>query len=128
MVPTEGTPDHDGTAAEDHLILDCHINKTFPTMPPGTQPPIFVVECKARFVAEEDLSPLLTISVPPHMTPEECAASPSVCGRQAWSYCWATGTEVHSMQAVPDGLPANVYISGRPQLPSDGAGRGSSGL
>ena len=126
MIQTEGTPDHDGAAAEGHLLLDCRVNKTFPTMPPDTQPTVVVVECKARFVAEEDLSPLLTI--PPHVTPAECAASRSVCGRQAWSYCWATGTEVHSMQAVPDGLPANVHVSGRPQLPPDGAGRGSSGL
>ena len=32
------------------------------------------------------------------------------------------------MQAVPDGLPANVHVSGCPQLPLEGAGRGSSGL
>ena len=39
-----------------------------------------------------------------------------------------TGTEVHSTQAVLKGLPANVHISGRPQLSPDSVGRGSSGL
>ena len=43
-------------------------------------------------------------------------------------YCCAMGMEVHNMQAVPDGLPANVHVSCRPQLPPDGAGRGNSGL
>ena len=95
-------------------------------MPPDTQPIIVVVKRKARFVAEQDLSPLLTI--PPHVTPVECAASRSVCGRQAWSYCWATGTEVQCMQAVPKGLSANVHVSGCLQLFLDGAGRGSSGM
>ena len=126
MVQTEGTSDHDGAAIEGHHLLDCHINETVPMMPPGTQLTVIVVECKAHFVAKEDLSPLLTIL--PHVTPAECAASCSVCGRQAWSYCWAPGTEVHSMQAVPDGLPANVHVSGRFQLPRDGTGGGSSGL
>ena len=32
------------------------------------------------------------------------------------------------MQAVPDALPANVHVSGRLQLPLDGAGRGSFSL
>ena len=36
--------------------------------------------------------------------------------------------DVHSMQAVPDGLPANVHISDHPHLPPGGARRGSSGL
>ena len=94
-------------------------------MVPDTQPTVVVVECKAQFIAE-DLSPLLTI--PPHVTPAECAAFRSMCERQAWSYCWATGTEDHSMQAVPDGLPANAHVSNRPQLHPGGGGRGSSGL
>jgi len=95
-------------------------------MTPDTQPTVVVVECKVQFITEEGLSPVLAI--PPHMMPAECVASHSVCNHQAWSYCWATGTEVHSMQAVPDALPANVHISGCPQLPPYGAGRGSSGL
>ena len=102
VVQSEGTPEHDGVVAKAHLLLDCRVNKTFPTMPPDTQPTVVVVECKARFVSEEDLR------------------------RQAWSYCWAMGTEVHSMHAVPDGLPANVHVSGRPQLSPVSAKRGSS--
>ena len=95
-------------------------------MPPGTQLTVVVVDCKARFVVEEDPSLLLIIS--PHVMLTECMASSSVCGRQTWSYCWAPDTEVHSMQTVQDGFPVNVYVSGRPQLPPDGPGRGSSGL
>ena len=79
VVQTEGNQDHGGAAAEGHLLLDCRVNKTIPTTPPDTQPTVVVVECKARFVAEEDLSPLLTIS--PHVTPAACAASHYVCGR-----------------------------------------------
>ena len=74
-----GTPDHDGAAAEGHFLLDCRVNKTFPTTPPDTQPTVVVVQCKAQFVAEEDLSPLLTI--PPHGTSAECSAFRSLSGR-----------------------------------------------
>ena len=54
MVQIENTPDHDGATAEGHL-LDCHVNKTFPMMPPDMQLIIVVVECRAQLVAEEDL-------------------------------------------------------------------------
>ena len=47
VVQIEGTPDHDGVAAKGHL-LDCCINKTFPTMPPDTQLTITAVECKMQ--------------------------------------------------------------------------------
>ena len=121
MVQTEGTPDHDGAAAKGHRLLDCRVNKTFLMMPSDMQLTVVVVECKAPFITAEDLNSLLTI--PPHMMPAECAASCSVCGCQAWSYCWATGTEVDSMYAFPDGLPANVHLSRSLQLPVDGTGR-----
>ena len=57
VVQTEGTTYHDegeGAATESHLLLDCRVNKTFPTMPSDTQPTVVVVECKARFVVEVD--------------------------------------------------------------------------
>ena len=69
VVQNAGNPDHDGAAAKGHLLLDCHINKTFPTMPPDTQLTVVGVECKEQFHTEEDLSPLLTI--PPHVIPAE---------------------------------------------------------
>ena len=53
VVQTEGTPDHDGATAKGHLLLDCRVNKTFPIMPPDTQPTVVVVECKVRFVAKK---------------------------------------------------------------------------
>ena len=122
VVQTEGIPDHDGAVSEGHLLLDCHLNKTFPTIPPDPQPAVVVVEFKARFVAKEGLSSLLTIL--PHVTPAEFAVSRSVCGRQAWSYCWATGTEVHSRRFLMVCLLVFMLV----QLPPEGAGRGSSGL
>ena len=76
MVQTEDTPDHDGAASEGHLFLNCRVNKAILTMSPDTQPTVVVVECKARFVAEEDLSSLLTI--PLHMIPAEYVAFRSV--------------------------------------------------
>ena len=97
-------------------------------MPPDTHLTVIVVACKARFFTEEDLSSLLILMIPHHVTPAEFAVSCSVCGCQVWLYQWAMGMEVHSMQVVPDGLTANVHISGHPQLPPYGAGSGSSGL
>ena len=92
-------------------------------MPPDTKLTVAVMECKAQFVAEEDLIPLLTIL--PHVTPYVTLCVGVKRGRTA-------GQRERRFTAcrrfLMVGWSTNVHVSGRPQLPPDGAGRGSSGL
>ena len=44
----------------------------------------------------------------------------SFVGRhQLWLLCWVIGTELSSIQVVPQGLCENVVVGGRPQLSPD---------
>ena len=99
----EASPHHYRAATMWSHLLNAVLTESLSWSPPDQNGmEVRALKAEPGLISEDDLGPLLMC--PLSMIPAPALLSSFVGRCQLWSLCWATGAEVGSMHAVPQGL------------------------
>ena len=112
LVP-EASPHHYRAATMWSHLLNAVLMESLSWSPPDQNGmAVRALKAEPGLISEDDLGPLLMR--PLSMIPAPALLSSFVGRCQLWSLCWATGAEVGSSQAVPQGLCGDFGVGGHP--------------